>query len=80
MRWKCLGSCLHPAAAMPVFTLGLAMGRAQTYIYMEYKYISMGWGVFPSAGAAVKGWGLDPALQAQKLVELNCACKAKGPV
>ena len=41
MRWKRLGSCLHPAAAMLVFALGLAMGRAWTYIYVKYNHISM---------------------------------------
>ena len=33
-----------PAAAMPILALGLAMGRAQTYIYMEYKCIPTCWG------------------------------------
>lgn len=48
-------------------------------IYMEYKYISTVQGVFPHAGAAVKGWGMAVRCR-QRLSELNCAHKAKGSV
>lgn len=64
---------------MLISVLDLAVGRAQTYVYMEYKYISMAQGVFPRAGAAVKGWDLTLGCR-HRLSELNHACKAKGPV